>query len=502
MAPCSVALGRAWHGQGTKAAAAVWQGPPPGEPLLLRPHPRAGPATYAAQAAPGVVRAAAHAAARSTTARPSGSRGWWPTCTAARPDLWQRQAQEVEFGWQVMEDYQRWLLLRRISSRRQVQEVMTEFWENHLNVPADGDGAFTWRVDYGDTIRAHALGRFDDLLSAATTHPAMLHLPRQRHLHEGRTPTRTSAASCWSCTPSAAATTPRTTSRTPPGSSPAGASTCGGPGPRRTPPRTTATGPVKVMGFSDPNRTADGREVTRDYLQLPGPPPGDRAARRAPAGGQVRRATTRRRRWSTGSPRSTSTTTPRSCRCCEASSPRTAFRAAARHQGPRPRRGRRRDLPRARRRVAPPAQPTTPRANAVLWQADGRRAVARTRGRVPTAAPIDNDVVGLARPGCSASMRMHWVDGRRLVARARTSPTASPRLGCRREAVRFDELVDHLVPASLLTARRPSTLLKACCQATGLRRRTSDHQRPRPGRVGDAPPARRPLLDSPAHLTR
>ena len=50
---------------------------------------------------------------------------------------------------------------------------MTEFLENHLHVPLDDDGVFTYRADYGKVIRAHALGRFDEMLVAAITHPAM-----------------------------------------------------------------------------------------------------------------------------------------------------------------------------------------------------------------------------------------------------------------------------------------------------------------------------------------
>ena len=38
-------------------------------------------------------------------------------------------------GWQVMSDYQNYLLMRRMRSQRQVLETMTEFWENHFNVP-------------------------------------------------------------------------------------------------------------------------------------------------------------------------------------------------------------------------------------------------------------------------------------------------------------------------------------------------------------------------------
>src|SRR6478736_10360714 len=94
-------------------------------------------------------------------------RRWWPSLDRSATDLWQRQRTEVEFGWEVMFDYQRWVLLQRMQSRRQVLELMTEFWEHHFNVPANGDAQFTWRVDFGDVIRSRALGRFDQLLQAA-----------------------------------------------------------------------------------------------------------------------------------------------------------------------------------------------------------------------------------------------------------------------------------------------------------------------------------------------
>ena len=101
-------------------------------------------------------------------------RRWWPDLDRRPAELWQRQVQEVRGGWEVMGDYGRWLLMRRIRTRRPVLEKMTELWEAMLHVPASGDAQFTWRVDYGDTIRRHALGRFDQLLPAAITHPAML----------------------------------------------------------------------------------------------------------------------------------------------------------------------------------------------------------------------------------------------------------------------------------------------------------------------------------------
>ena len=51
---------------------------------------------------------------------------------------------------------------------------MTQFWESHLHVPTNGDPNFPFRKQYGDVIYRHALGRFDQMLEAAATHPAML----------------------------------------------------------------------------------------------------------------------------------------------------------------------------------------------------------------------------------------------------------------------------------------------------------------------------------------
>jgi hypothetical protein len=99
---------------------------------------------------------------------------WWPSLHRGPGELWSRQIQGIEGGWEVMDDYARWVLMRRMTSKRQLLEVMTEFWENHLHVAAVGDGQFTHRVDYGNTIRKHALGRFDEMLVATTVHPAML----------------------------------------------------------------------------------------------------------------------------------------------------------------------------------------------------------------------------------------------------------------------------------------------------------------------------------------
>ncbi|MDO9457719.1 DUF1800 family protein [Nocardioides sp.] len=98
---------------------------------------------------------------------------WWTSIDLDYAAIWQRDRAQTEGGWQAMENYARWCLVRRIYSRRQVLEVMTEFWENHLHVPVYDDGVFTYRAQYGKLIRSHALGRYDEMLVAAITHPAM-----------------------------------------------------------------------------------------------------------------------------------------------------------------------------------------------------------------------------------------------------------------------------------------------------------------------------------------
>ena len=66
-------------------------------------------------------------------------------------------------------------ILQAVLSRRQLQEVMVDFWFNHFNVFAGKDLDHLWIGDYEQrAIRPFVLSRFRDLLFAATKHPAML----------------------------------------------------------------------------------------------------------------------------------------------------------------------------------------------------------------------------------------------------------------------------------------------------------------------------------------
>lgn len=193
-------------------------------------------------------------------------RGWWPDLDRSPADVWQRQVSEVRGGWEVMADYGRWLLVRRITTRRQVHEKMTEFWEALLHVPVSGDAQFTWRSDYGATIRRHALGRFDQMLVDAVTHPAMLiHLnaatstKKAPNENLGRELLELFTIGAGSYTEDDVKDSARILT----GWNVDMWKTWA----RSYEPDDHATGRVKVRDFTHPNRDADGREVTRAYLK-------------------------------------------------------------------------------------------------------------------------------------------------------------------------------------------------------------------------------------------
>ena len=99
---------------------------------------------------------------------------WWPSLAQSPQAMWAQDKMGMMRAFGVCQDYQRYVLMRRIYSSRQVSEVMTEFWENHLNVPLNGEPSYLFRRAYGETLRANAFGRYEDILFASVTHPAML----------------------------------------------------------------------------------------------------------------------------------------------------------------------------------------------------------------------------------------------------------------------------------------------------------------------------------------
>ncbi len=82
----------------------------------------------------------------------------------------QLQQQMNEWGREAQEKS----LLIDLYSKNQLLELTTWFWMNHFNVYMPKADIRAFLADYEDTVRAHALGKFRDLLSATMHHPAML----------------------------------------------------------------------------------------------------------------------------------------------------------------------------------------------------------------------------------------------------------------------------------------------------------------------------------------
>jgi uncharacterized protein (DUF1800 family) len=75
----------------------------------------------------------------------------------------------------LLEDQMTQKLLRAVTARNQLAEVMTDFWFNHFNVSFTKPQVRPFLISYErDAIRPFALGHFRDLLGATAHHPAML----------------------------------------------------------------------------------------------------------------------------------------------------------------------------------------------------------------------------------------------------------------------------------------------------------------------------------------
>jgi uncharacterized protein (DUF1800 family) len=76
----------------------------------------------------------------------------------------------------LVADVQMLKVARAVTSERQLQEVMVDFWENHFTVyDRKGQQMRYYLAAYDrDAIRPHALGKFRDLLEAVSKSPAML----------------------------------------------------------------------------------------------------------------------------------------------------------------------------------------------------------------------------------------------------------------------------------------------------------------------------------------
>src|SRR4051812_11936073 len=96
----------------------------------------------------------------------------WPRL---KLDIWQVRQHLDNGAWDVMNDLVDVHIARAVWSRRQLLEVMVDFWSNHFNITCPSSNVWDSRHRFDrDVIRKNAFGRFEDMLIASAKHPAML----------------------------------------------------------------------------------------------------------------------------------------------------------------------------------------------------------------------------------------------------------------------------------------------------------------------------------------
>jgi len=83
------------------------------------------------------------------------------------------QARIADFELNRDADLALWLLWHALYSQRQLQEVMTQFWDNHFSTDITQTRLHS-ELNENQGFRAHALGYFRDLLQVSATSAAML----------------------------------------------------------------------------------------------------------------------------------------------------------------------------------------------------------------------------------------------------------------------------------------------------------------------------------------
>lgn len=393
----------------------------------------------------------------------SNSLDWWVSNKASTETIVQRHQTKVEELWEANANYQRWSMLRRMYSERHVLETMANFWEHHFHVPANGEACGVHRAAYGRTIRRLALGRFDTLLNAVATHPSMgcylgnavstKSAPNEnqgRELLELHTVGRASGYSEEDVKNSARILTGWRVD-------------VWGTWRDFYDPGAHWTGPVSVLGFQHANASADGRAVTTAYLNY--------LARHPATARNIARKLAIRFVSDTPSralvERLAQVYLAHNTAIAPVLKALVNSREFARSAGAKTRTPEEDVIATYRALRVRITRPHSPQAaaNAALWQAmqigqapfswprpDGRPDSGEawsSVSRVLGSFSVHYNMCGGWWPGNGVKFRRHasWLPAKRI---------------------RFDQLVDHL-SRSLTGTRSSSRLLRAACQATGIR---------------------------------
>lgn len=98
---------------------------------------------------------------------------WFPHLRDSAGTAWANRQNDTHSAYEYGRDLCAYTLAMKVVSRRQVREVMADFWSNLLYIPMGEERSFPWRFSYDAAIRSRALLTFRSLLRATIGHPAM-----------------------------------------------------------------------------------------------------------------------------------------------------------------------------------------------------------------------------------------------------------------------------------------------------------------------------------------
>jgi uncharacterized protein (DUF1800 family) len=98
---------------------------------------------------------------------------WFPHLKDSPGTAWANQKNRTYSSYEYGRDLCAYTLAMKLTTRRQVREVMADFWSNLLYIPMGEDRSSPWRFSYDAAIRLRSLSTFRSLLRATVTHPAM-----------------------------------------------------------------------------------------------------------------------------------------------------------------------------------------------------------------------------------------------------------------------------------------------------------------------------------------
>jgi len=85
------------------------------------------------------------------------------------------EAKMAQFDINSLTDLRAYYLSYMLSSKKQLREVMTWFWENHFNTNFNSHQNVAFEFNENNAFRSNALGRFRDLLGVSAKSPAMIY---------------------------------------------------------------------------------------------------------------------------------------------------------------------------------------------------------------------------------------------------------------------------------------------------------------------------------------